>query len=263
MDWLEKQLQQAHSDGVEHPDNLPYLLTPETPNGRGVLLIHGFGSSPRELQLLAEVLVWQHFTVAGIRLPGHGTSPQDLKTRNSREWLTAALNGYQALKRMDLKIGVCGLSTGALVALLLSAQQPVERLILLAPFLRLRHRLAPFAGLLSLFLPYQKRIIAEAERDFYYSQRPLKGVAQINQLLRRLPDALPKITAPTLVLTSTGDGTIAPGSANMLFRQLGSQEKFIHIYGDEVPHVLTAKENPQLDDVLKRCVDFLSSETTP
>ncbi len=261
MSWLEQEIQQAQRDGVRHADNLPYLLTPDRGNGQGVLLIHGFGASPRELRPLADALVRHHFTVAGVRLPGHGTSPQDLRKRRHQEWLDAASKGYQALTRMQLQVSLCGLSTGALVSLFLAARQPIERLVLLAPFLRLRHHLAPYAGLLSPFLPYQKRVISETERDFYYSRRPLRGIHQINLLRRRLPAILPRITAPTLVLTSTGDATIAPGTAQALFALLGSRDKVLHIYGDEVPHVLTTSDNPQLDDVLARCVHFLEGNT--
>jgi carboxylesterase len=260
LSWLDRETERARSEGVQRPENYPYLLQPQHPNGHGVVLIHGFGASPRELYPLGEILQQHNFTVAGIRLPGHGTSPQDLKGRRATEWVKSARAGYQALCRDELQVSVGGLSTGALIALAVAADQPLEKLLLLAPFLRLRHRLAPLAGVLSPLFTYQNRIIAEHERDFYYAQRPLRGIAQINKLLRQMPRILPDISIPTLVLTSTGDATIAPGSAMHLYRQLGSPDKQIHCYGDEVPHVLTSPDNPRRDDVLARCVAFLSKD---
>ncbi|MFO7577837.1 MAG: alpha/beta fold hydrolase [Pelovirga sp.] len=260
MSWLDRETERARSEGVEHPENYPYLLQPHHPNGHGVVLIHGFGASPRELYPLGKTLQEHDFTVAGVRLPGHGTSPQDLKSRHATEWIDAACAGYQALSEHALRVSVGGLSTGALIALSLAARQPVEKLLLLAPFMRLRHRLAPLAGVLSPLFSYQNRIIAEHERDFYYPQRPLRGIAQINKLLRQMPRILPDISVPTLVLTSTGDATIAPGSAMQLYRQLGSPDKQIHCYGDEVPHVLTSPDNPHRDDVLARCIAFFSQD---
>lgn len=261
MSWIEKATEQARADGVRHPENFPYLLLPEAANGHGVLIIHGFGATPREVRPLAEALCKCGFTVAGIRLPGHGTSPRDLKKRHAQEWLNAAASGYQALADMKLTVSICGLSTGAIIALFVAARHPVERLLLLAPFLRLRHRMTQLAGMVSPFLLYRNRAVATDDHNFYYTRLPLKGVAQINHLLRKLPHILPQIDVPTLTLTSTGDATIAPGTATALHQLLGSGNKSIHIYGDDVPHVLTTKENPRLDDVLQRCTDFLESGT--
>jgi carboxylesterase len=261
VQWFEQEIELAQNEGVSHPENLPFFLSPDNPNGQAVLLIHGFGASPREMFPLGNILRQHNFTVYGVRLPGHGTSPEDLATRKAEEWLTSVTRGYQSLIEMDFKISVAGLSTGALLALQLARQHPLNKLILLSPFLQLQHFLAPFAGLLSYLTPYQNKEISAAEQPFYYQQRPLKGIAQINRLSRQLRGKLSLITIPSLVLTSTGDATIAPGTAAKIYQQLGSQKKQFHCYGNEVPHVLTTAENPQQHDVLQRCVNFLNGST--
>ncbi|MFO7766852.1 MAG: alpha/beta fold hydrolase [Pelovirga sp.] len=260
MSWIEEEKERARSDGVNHRENFPFLLTPERPNGQAVVLIHGFGATPRSIFPVAEALYQEHYTVAGVRLPGHGTSPDDLKQRKATEWIAAARSAYDALANDGLKVSSGGLSTGALVALTLASQRPLQKLLLFSPFLQLRHHLAPYAGFLSFFVPYQKSLVGQTESDFYYSQRPLKAIAQINRLLRDMPRILPQIKAVTLVLTSTGDATIAPGTALKLYERLGTPHKILHTYGNNVPHVLTTTENPQLDDVLQRCLDFMNQE---
>ncbi|MFK5925204.1 MAG: alpha/beta fold hydrolase [Desulfuromusa sp.] len=259
MEWFEQEIKRACSEGVSNPENLPFFLSPEKPNGHAVLLIHGFSASPREMLPLGEILQQHNFTVYGVRLPGHGTSPEDLATRSAEEWLTTVEHGYQSLFKMGFRVSVAGLSTGALLALKLALQHPLEKLVLLSPFLQLQHFLAPFTGFLSYLMPYQKKEISVAERPFYYQQRPLKGIAQINKLCRQLRSRLDLILAPSLVLTSTGDATIAKGSAAKIYQKLGSSKKQFHCYGDEVPHVLTTAENPRQQDVLERCINFLSS----
>ena len=260
MDWIEKERKRAHTDGVTHPENYPFLLAPDHPNGQAVVLIHGFGATPRSMLAVGEELYRHQFTVIGIRLPGHGTSPQDLMNRKAAEWMQSALCAFDELAACGLNVSVGGLSTGALIALSLASQRPVNRLLLFSPFLRLHHHLAPLAGFLSLIVPYQKRLISASEKNFYYDRRPLKAVAQINHLLRQMPQILPRISVPTLILTSTGDTTIARGTATKLYQRLGARHKIIHTYGDEVPHVITTGENPQLDDVLRRTVDFMSQQ---
>ncbi|MEA3544068.1 MAG: alpha/beta fold hydrolase [Thermodesulfobacteriota bacterium] len=257
MQWVDQEIALAYREGVSHPDNLPFFLVPKKPNGQALLLIHGFGSSPREMLPLGIILQQHNYTVLGVRLPGHGTSPEDLATRRAEEWQANVAQGYLSLAEMGFKVSAAGLSTGALLALLLALQQQLEKLILLSPFLQLQHFLAPFSRLLSYLFPYQKKDISASERPFYYQRRPLKGIAQINRLCRQLRNNLKLITTPSLILTSTGDATIAKGTAAKIYQQLGSNQKVFHCYGAEVPHVLTTAENPHQQDVLHRCVNFL------
>jgi len=260
INWIAKERERAQAEGVSHPDNFPFLLTPEQPNGEAVVLIHGFGATPRSIFPVAEALRNHHYTVAGVRLPGHGTTPDDLKQRKATEWVETARAAYDELAAGGLNVSAGGLSTGALIALTLASQRPLNKLLLFSPFLKLRHHLAPMAGFLSLFVPYQKRTIIAQEKDFYYSQRPLKAIAQINHLLRDMPRILPQINAPTLVLTSRGDTTIAQKTAVKLYQRLGTPHKTLHTYGNNVPHVLTTAENPELEDVLQRCIDFMNRD---
>ena len=259
MQWFEQEKQLARDEGVSHPENFPFLLTPNNPNGQAVLLIHGFSASPREMSLLGTTLQKNDFTVYGVRLPGHGTRPEDLRYRKAEEWQETVSQGYQSLLKMSFTVSVAGLSTGALLTLTLALKQQPNKLLLLAPFLRLKHILAPLAGPLSYLFPYQKKYISDAEQPFYYQQRPLKGVAQINRLCRQLHSQLNRITSPSLILTSTGDSVIAKGTAADIYQQLGSKQKQFHCYGDDVSHVLTATKNPAQQDVLQRCLSFLKA----
>ena len=258
MELFEQQLQQAKRDGVSHPENLPFLLQPQHPDGRGVLLVHGFSATPREMRSLGEHLSAEGFTVFGVRLPGHGTSPEDLATRLAEDWLQAVEKGYQILASQQLSISAVGISTGALLLLKLALHKELASLILLSPFLNLKHFLADFAWPLNLLVRYHKISLAAAELPFYYHRRPLKGIIQINRLRRQLKTELAQVTAATLVLASEGDATIAPGSAEQLFNQLGSRDKQYHCYGPEVPHVLTSKKNPLQQDVFSRVSSFLA-----
>jgi carboxylesterase len=259
VQWFEREIALACREGVTHPQNQPFFLAPAAANGQAVLLVHGFAASPYEMLPLGLHLQQHNFTVYGVRLPGHGTTPEDLAKRTAEEWQDCVKRGYRSLIDTGSQVSVAGLSTGALLTMVLARHHSPERLILLAPFLRLRHPLAPFAGLLSHLIPFQKKRISAEEKSFYYQRRPLAGIAQINRLLQQLRGNLDTITAPSLVLTSTGDSTIAPGTAEEIYHQLGSPDKKFHCYGDDIPHVLTTTENPQQQDVLHRCSTFLEN----
>jgi len=260
MQWFEEEKKKAAADGVREEKNFPFLLRPQHSGRRAVLLIHGFSSSPREMLPLAHELVKLNLTVYGVRLPGHGTTPQDLAERKAEEWLSACKRGYIELVKHGFSVSAGGLSTGALLTLKLALRYPLEKQVLLAPFLKLQHPLAAAARLLSLIIPYQQKELQPDEVPFYYARRPLKGIAQINRLRWQLARELDRITTPTLVLASEGDKTIAEGTAADLYTKLGSKDKSFHLYGMDVPHVLTSPQNPEQPDVLKRCCDFLSGK---
>ena len=249
----------SQTAGVTHPENLPFLLSPEQSNQQGVLLVHGFGATPREMRALAEHLCREHFTVFAVCLPGHGTSPEDLSRQKVENWLAATERGYQLLQQLQPRVSAVGLSTGCLLLLQLSLHQQLDKLVLLSPYLKLKHPLADLAGLLSPFVSYHHRQIAAEEQPFYYRKRPLKGIVQLNRLRKQTGKILHKITTPTLTIASKGDQTIAPGTAEKLHDLLGCTAKEFHCYDEKAPHVLTSKENPYQIDVFQRTAAFLST----
>jgi carboxylesterase len=258
MDWIEQVRESARQAGVTRKENLPFLLPANPTTERAILLVHGFSASPREMLTLGQYLQNQGFSVLGVRLPGHGTSPADLASRRAEEWQETVELGYRQLAQRYAQVSALGLSTGALLVLKLALRHTLDRLILLSPFLKLKHPLTPYVALLHRFIPYSKKLIDPAEQPFYYDKRPLKGIAQINRLRRELRSRLGEIRVPTLVLAAAGDQTIAPGSAQELFRRLGSPAKQFHFYGEDTPHVLIAEKSPSRQDAFQRCRDFLA-----
>lgn len=241
---------------VGRAENLPFLLEPGRPNGAAALLVHGFTATPWEMRRVGEHLVNQGFRVLGVRLPGHGTTPQDLAGRTCEEWLEAVALGYARLAGSRRIYGV-GMSSGALLLLCLAARVPLAGLVLLSPYLRLRHRLAPAVIVLRFFRRFQHRHLPAELRPYYYELRPLAGVYQLQRLIRRCRAGLAQVTAPVLAIGAVDDRTVHIDSAWQLLHRLGSRCREFHLYGPGVGHVLTTQENPELADTLSRISRFL------
>lgn len=239
---LAEELNRSRLAGVQEGD-LPFFTAPGGA-AAAVLLVHGFSATPWEMRPLAADLVERGFACLAVRLPGHGTSPEDLAGRRWEEWLEAVINGYDLLAAHFPRVFGAGLSTGSLLLLALARQRRPEGLVLLSPYLRLRHRLAPFAGLLRYLKPYQHRPLTGEEAHHYYGRRPLAGVHQINRLLREISPRLGDIDLPVLAVHGEGDQTIDINSGRRLVEQLGSTIKVYERLGPEAPHVLTGAENP-------------------
>lgn len=240
----------------DDPENHPFLFEPRQPAKAAVLLVHGFTATPWEMRSFGTVLAEAGYLAMGICLPGHGTTPADLADRRCEEWLQEVNRGYRVLAEHHQRVYGIGMSTGALLLLALAEQQPLSGLVLLSPFLRLRHRLAPLVGVLRFFKRYQHREVSVDLAAHYYRERPLNGVYQIYRLIRRIRRGLEQISSPTLIFSARGDQTVDADSAHELFRQLGSRHKQLHQFGPEVSHVLATKENPRWQETLDQTLLF-------
>lgn len=254
---IEEERQRARKEGVTREENLPFLLEPKGAAAAGVLLVHGFTASPWEMRLFAEGAAAAGFAALTVRLPGHGTTVEDLAERTFEEWLAEVERGYRLLAGRGLRVYGIGMSTGSLLLLALAGRCPLLGTVLLSPYLRLRHRLAPAAGLLRFVHPYQRHPLAGDLAPFYYDRRPLHGVYQLSRLVRHVRRMLTGLALPALMVGAAGDRTAEVDSIYELFRLLGSRRKECHFFGPEVPHILATRENPRWRETLRLTLDFL------
>src|SRR5258708_2716097 len=83
----------------------------------GVLLCHGFTGSPHSLRPWAEYLAEAGLSVSVPRLPGHGTTWQEMSRTRWEDWYAEVDRGYEDLRGRSGEIFVMGLSMGACLAL--------------------------------------------------------------------------------------------------------------------------------------------------
>ena len=120
----------SRKQGVSDQDNLPFMLCP--PGAKtAVLLIHGFTATPWEMRPLADFLADAGIASLAVRLPGHGTSPEDLAVRRWEEWRNATIEGYQILSKDFQTVYGMGMSTGCLLLLSIAEVKPLNGLVLI------------------------------------------------------------------------------------------------------------------------------------
>jgi carboxylesterase len=255
---IEEEVELARREGVVRPENMPFLLGADNPRGAGVLLVHGFTASPWEMRQLGETLAKKGYAAMGVRLPGHGTTPEDLAERDCEEWLETVERGYHLLADRHPRVYCIGMSTGGLLLLTLAPSLAAQAMVLLSPFLRFRNRLAKFTWLLRFVKDFQENPLPPELSPYYYQRRPLDGIRQVSRLIRRARRNLGRVTVPALVVSAEGDRTVRVLSALDLFRKLPSGRKEFHLYGPTVPHVLTTLENPLRDETFHLILDFFT-----
>ena len=214
-------------------------------NGKAVLLLHGYTGTTSEMRPLGEYLHGLGYTVLCPRLPGHGTSVEDLKETVASQWVAAAKLGYAILAKKYQRIYVAGLSMGGLLAMVIAATEKVEKAALLATPIFLQDKRAPFLPILRYFIYYlPKRKRSYHEMDKYcqaYDRMPTKPLTSLFALIKACKKELvQRITVPCLVLQSKIEHTVNPKSAQYIYDHLGTpKEQKELVWLGNSGHILT------------------------
>jgi carboxylesterase len=112
----------------------------------GVLLIHGLAGTPTEMRYVANGMARAGCTVLCPQLAGHCGSAEDIKATTWQDWYDSAEEALFRLRETCDTVIVGGLSTGAVLALLLAARhrRQVQGLALFAPTFWLNGWLIPW-----------------------------------------------------------------------------------------------------------------------
>lgn len=101
---------------------------------RGVLVLHGFTGNPGSMRGLAEAFADAGYHVEMPRLPGHGTTIEDMLGTNWADWSAEAEAAYERLAQRTRALVVSGLSMGGTLTLWIAGRHPdVAGLICINP----------------------------------------------------------------------------------------------------------------------------------
>ncbi|HSD11335.1 MAG TPA: alpha/beta fold hydrolase [Candidatus Binatia bacterium] len=201
----------------------------------GCLLLHGFTGTPCEMRPLGQRLAERGYTVCAPLLPGHGTRVEDLAPTTWKDWYATALASWEELTAKTSVRVVAGLSMGALLALHLAHARPAEvcAVAALAPALQLASQRSAEIALWLRWLPRRLAIVPKRNSKLpgigrstpAYDEIPLRSLASMIVLQRRVRSELPEITAPTLIVEGGRDDTVSQDAGAAIESALGSPIK--------------------------------------
>lgn len=195
----------------------------------GVLMVHGFTGSPASMRPIGVWLAARGLAVEGVRLPGHGTSIEDLRDRRWTDWVDEAGRGLDALRARCRTVVAFGQSMGGAVVLRLVASRPsdVEGIALANPYVfDARHLVIPVGRLFLREVGGVANDIAKPGQDENADERmPVPAVAEMAAMLRHVRRDLPSIRVPAVVFVSGADHVIPKGSARKVYERIGSERK--------------------------------------
>ena len=230
----------------------------------GVLLCHGFTSTPQSLRAWADAAAAAGHSVRLPLLPGHGTTWQEMNQTGWPDWLAAVESSLLELRRITDRVVVAGLSMGGTLALRLAQLHPetVDGLVLVNAAVLSEDARLKFLPVLK-YLGSLPGIGSDIKKpgpvEIAYDRTPLHALASLTEFWRIVRADLPKVTQPVLIARSVEDHVVPASSTAAILAEISSTEVTEMLLENSF-HVATLDNDaPALFDASLAFVDRLTS----
>lgn len=215
------------------PQAQPFLLTG---GSVGIVIVHGYGGSIGDYHVIADKLHNAGYTVAGVRLAGHGQDQVALRLATVPDMQASVAVAVQEIRQHCKQVIILGSSYGGVLALDYAAHHPdVAGLVVVNTALSYSGA-GIFQGsilrVMRLFTPdYRKKNLSTEEQQEgkavgSASAWPITGILSTSRFAKKkVIPALPSITTPTLIFHSQHDPIVSTKNSQRLASLLGSTKK--------------------------------------
>ena len=206
--------------------------------GTGIVVLHGFSGNPRTSTPFAKRLNTQGFTVDVPRLPGHGTTWEDVALTSYSDWREEAALALERLKKSCDRVFLTGLSMGGTISVDLAWERPAD----VAGIIPINATVMPRTGLVAKLAPVLAKLLkslpakvggvaandsAQGFDEMAYDRLPLKATQSFLDQLPRIYKCLPEIRVPTLVAYSPQDHTAPPENSQEMLNLVPGAEAVV------------------------------------
>ena len=256
------------TDSLSAPLSIP--ARPEvtgTPQQRvGVLLSHGFTGSPASIRPWGEFLAMKGYGVEVPRLPGHGTTWQEMNDTTWEDWYAEVSRAFDKLLAENDTVGVGGLSMGGALVLRLAADRPddVEGVILVNPAVASTNKQLLAVPLVKRFLASMPGIGDDIKKEgvteIGYDRTPLRALHSMVQAWKPLRTDLARVVAPIRIFRSAEDHVVDPSSARIIRAEVSSRDVTERVLENSY-HVATLDNDAPL--IFEESAEFIHGITHP
>ena len=238
------------------------------PDGQrvGVLLSHGFTGSPKSMLPWGRHLAEQGYGVAVPRLPGHGTSWQELNKCRWADWYGEVQRAFDKLDANCDQVVVGGLSMGAALTLQLAAERgnDVAGLVLVNPGLSVDNPARHVRHAIKLVVPsigaIRNDIKKPGQDEGAYERTPTRAAASMIDAWKGIIADLPKVTQPVLMFRSAEDHVVPPSSGLLVMTRVSSRDLTERIL-EHSYHVATLDNDAPM--IFEESAEFVRRVTGP
>jgi carboxylesterase len=222
-----------------------HALDPTDARAPGALVLHGFTGNPSSMRGLAETFAAEGMHVELPRLPGHGTTVEDMVATRWAAWTAEVEAAYQRLAARASQVVVAGLSMGGTLTLWTGLQHPeVAGLVCVNPatspqaaevVVMLDDMIASGTAL----MPGIGSDVADPEMsESAYDGVPVRALQSLmDDGLAGMADRYAELQMPLLLFTSRQDHVVEPSQSERLAAAYGGPVD--HRWLDASYHVAT------------------------
>jgi len=198
----------------------------------------------------AEYLASHGYAVSLPRLPGHGTTWQDMNKTTWADWYGEIERAFEAIANQVDVVVVCGLSMGGALALRLAADHPdrVAGLVLVNPAVTTERKDVKLLPVLKYLVPAMPGIANDIKKpgvqEHGYTKTPLRAADSMFQAYKVLLGDLGRVVCPILLFRSTEDHVVDPSSARAIRSAVSSADVREEMLADSY-HVATLDNDAQ------------------
>jgi carboxylesterase len=228
----------------------------------GVLCLHGFTGNPSTMRPIADAMAAAGHSVELPRLPGHGTTIEDMMTTGFPDWVAEAEAAYERLSARTERVVVAGLSMGGTLTLTLGLSHPeVVGLIAINPLVipAEPEALEMVRGMVAegeLVIPGVGSDIADPDSaESAYPGMPLAPLlSMMDHGVAPITNRFGEISCPVLLMTSPQDHVVDPANSEHLATTLGGPIERLSL--ERSYHVATLDFDRAL--IVERSLDFVA-----
>jgi carboxylesterase len=229
------------------PEVLPEAepLSHEGTTPTGVLVLHGFTGNPSSMRGIAEAMVALGHHVEMPRLPGHGTTVEEMVTTGWADWTGEVRAAHGRLAERVDQIVVAGLSMGGSLTLWSGFELPnVAGLVCVNP--ATTPQASEVLDMLQEMVDDGTEIapaiggdIADPDvEESSYDGAPLRPLLSfMREGLMPITDRYGELTMPLLLITSRQDHVVEPANSEHLAATYGGDVE--HVWLERSYHVAT------------------------
>jgi acylglycerol lipase len=241
-----------------------------------VVIAHGASEHSGRYVHVAAKLVAEGYAVYAIEHRGHGRSQGPRALIDRMDNVVTDLDGLVA--QAGPPVFLLGHSMGGTVALAYALRHqdrlrglilsgPLAALEAAPPHMRIAARILsvltprlPLVDIDSTLVSRDPAVVDAYVNDplVYHGKLPVRTVSELAATIDALPDAVPAITVPTLIMYGTADGLCPPEGSLMLAERIGATDKTLLAY-DGLYHEIF--NEPEQERVLDDLCAWLAART--
>jgi len=228
----------------------------------GVLVLHGFTGNPSSMRGIAEAMAALGHHVEMPRLPGHGTTIDDMVVTGWSDWTGEVREAHGRLTERADAIVVVGLSMGGSLTLWSGLQlDNIVGLVCVNPATMPQGAdvIEMLEDLISDGIEVAPAIggdIADPDvEESSYDGAPLRAlISFMHEGLGPMTDRYGELEMPLLLITSRQDHVVEPANSEHLAATYGGPVD--HVWLDRSFHVAT--QDYDRDDIIRRTGEFVT-----